>query len=90
MGSAKTLSDGYCEIWLSTKNADYRVSVRVPEHAEVPNDFLCETKEQERICVSSWYRTITEARDRAVKLQTQLRLLGYRIMFLFEVRPAII
>ncbi len=86
MGSAKPLSVGYCEIWLSTKNGKYRVSAQVPEKAEVPNDFLCETNEQERICVSPWFRTITEARDRAVLLQTQLRQLGYRILFYFEVR----
>ncbi len=86
MGSAKTLSVGFCEIWLSAKNGRYRVSVRVPEHAEVPSDILCETNNQERICVSAWYRTIAEARDRAVLLQTQLRQRGYRILFIFEVR----
>ncbi len=78
----------YCEIWISTDRGKYRVSSRLPDEAELPNDILCAKPEgkQERICVSNWYNTIHEASDRAIQLSNYLQSNGYKVMFFFEVR----
>lgn len=82
----------YCEIWLSTQNGKFRVSSRLPDNVILPPDFLCAVPQGEdtRICVSSWFSTIQEARDRAIQLNDDLRRQGYKVLFFFELRLPLI
>lgn len=86
--SMSEVKSPYCEIWISTDKGKYRVSSRIPEQVELPDDILCATPEgeYERICVSIWYNTIQEASDRAILLSNYLRSNGHKVMFFFEVR----
>jgi hypothetical protein len=82
----------YCEIWLSTDKGKYRVSSRLPEDVKLPDGIICAKPEgkQERICVSIWYSTVSEARDRAISLSNHLRSNGHKVMFFFEIRLPLI
>jgi hypothetical protein len=82
----------YCEIWLSTQNGKFRVSSRLPDDVVLPSDFLCAIPqgEEARVCVSNWFSTIHEARDRAVQLNDDLRRQGCKVLFFFELRLPLI
>jgi len=78
----------YCEIWLTTANGKYCVSARLPEAVAVPDDMLCGVPkgQSERVCVTSWYPTIAQARERAIKLSEHLQRRKVKVLFLFELR----
>jgi hypothetical protein len=46
--------------------------------------------EKERVCVSTWYPTIHEARERAVKLCESLQRRKAKVLFLFELRLPVV
>lgn len=78
----------YCEIWLTTANGKYRVSARLSEKVAVPDDMRCGVPkgQSERVCVTNWYPTIGQARERAVKLCEHLQRRKIKVLFLFELR----
>jgi len=78
----------YCEIWLSTDGSRYRVAASLPDHVTVPEDFLCAMTQGElgRVCVSTWYDTLKEARERALQLLARLKHHGHQVIFYFEIR----
>jgi hypothetical protein len=82
----------FCEIWLATANGKYCVSARLPEEAAVPDDMLCGVPEGERqrVCVSTWYPTIRQAQERAIKLSEHLQRKKIKVLFLFELRLPIL
>lgn len=82
----------YPEIWLSIIDGKFRVSSRLPPPAKIPKDFLCITPEGEitPICVSPLYDTIHDAKGRAAALQADLQEQGCKVLFFFELRPAIV
>jgi len=82
----------YPEIWLSILDGKFRVSSRLPPPAQVPDDFRCVTPEGEitPICVSPLYPTIHDAKGRAATLQADLQKQGCRVIFFFELRPAVV
>jgi len=82
----------YPEIWLSNLDGKFRVSARLPPPAKVPEDFRCLTPEGETmpICVSPLYETIHDAKGRAAALQADLQEQGCKVLFFFELRPAVV
>jgi hypothetical protein len=82
----------YCEIWLATANGKYRVSARLPEEVAVPDDLRCGIPEGEhdRVCVSAWYPTIHQARDRAIELSEHLQRKKFKVLFLLELRSPVL
>jgi hypothetical protein len=78
----------YSEIWLTTANGKFRVSTRLPKKVVVPDDMRCGVPkgQKERVCVSTWYPTIGQARERAVKLCEYLQRQKAKVIFLFELR----
>jgi hypothetical protein len=73
-------------------NGKFRVSSRLPPPAKIPEDFGCLTPEGETspVCVSPLYETIHEAKGRAAALQADLQAQGCKVLFFFELRPAIV
>jgi hypothetical protein len=82
----------YPEIWLSNLEGKFRVSSRLPPPAQVPEDFGCLTPEGETmpICVSPLYDSIHDAKGRAAALQADLQAQGCKVLFFFELRPAVV